>query len=256
MCEAFYESIEMLQADLDIESHPLIEKTVNNKLLVLAAGLGFSHYLIRITSYASWTLIGLQNAAHLMDVALFRQLPHWARYGIYNDNNWLITPLVAGSMNVSSFQKPVIDGKTIDTCVPRLAALLTMKLPGRSGGLTVSSAQTSLLDVATTIMKASGVDGRFPGRPIQEKIGPIDAFPQPASFAGLPVRDGDSIRKKRRKHRSWELQIPDFIALLRADLMYVRVALRTYKVCSSPRRMSSPFTVVFSPFDTAFFPFV
>ena len=200
------------------------------------------------------------NAAHLMDVALFRQLPHWARYGIYNDNNWLITPLVAGPMNVSSFQKkaffddyvgsifvgdsqpayhflhlipphppyvtradgsyagrvlpntrenylnearailklflkllnrlkelnlydssliilqgdhgsqisPVIDGKTIDTCVPRLAALLTMKLPGRSGALTVSSAQTSLLDVATTIMKASGVDGRFPGRPIFE----------------------------------------------------------------------------------------
>ena len=210
------------------------------------------------------------SAAHLMDVALFRQLPHWARYGIYNDNNWLITPLVAGHRSVSSFQKkaffndyagniivgdsqpayhflhlipphppyvtradgsyagrvlpntrenylnearailklflkllnrlkelnlydssliilqgdhgsqiaPVIDGKTIDTCVPRLAALLTMKLPGRSGALTVSSAQTSLLDIATTIMNASGVDGGFPGRPIFE-ISPSEVRSRP-----------------------------------------------------------------------------
>ena len=200
------------------------------------------------------------DAARLMDVALFRQFPHWARYGIYNNNNWLITPLVSGSMNVSSFQKkaffndyvksifvgdsqlayhflhlmpphppyvtrtdgsyagrvlpntrenylnearailklflkllnrlkelnlydssliilqgdhgsqisPVINGKTIATCVPRLAALLTMKLPERSGVLTVSSAQTSLLDIATTIMKAIGINDRFPGRPIFE----------------------------------------------------------------------------------------
>ena len=34
MCEAFYESIEMFQADLDIWSHPLIEETVNNKLFL------------------------------------------------------------------------------------------------------------------------------------------------------------------------------------------------------------------------------
>ena len=210
------------------------------------------------------------SAAHLMDVALFRQLPHWARYGIYNDNNWLITPLVAGHRSVSSFQKkaffndyagnvfvgdsqpayhflhlipphppyvtradgsyagrvlpntrenylnearailklflkllnrlkelnlydsslivlqgdhgsqipPVIDGKTIETCVPRLAALLTMKLPGRSGALTVSRAQTSLLDIAATIMKASGVDGGFPGRPVFE-ISPGEARSRP-----------------------------------------------------------------------------
>ncbi len=210
------------------------------------------------------------SAAHLMDVALFRQLPHWARQGIYNDNNWLITPLVAGHRNVSSFQKkaffnhyagnvfvgdpqpayhflhlipphppyvtladgsyagrvlpttrenylnearailklflkllnrlkelnlydsslivlqgdhgsqiaPVIDGKTIEPCVPRLAALLTMKLPGGSGALTVSRAQTSLLDIPATIMKASGVDGRFPGRPLFE-ISPSEARSRP-----------------------------------------------------------------------------
>ncbi|MDE2667093.1 MAG: sulfatase-like hydrolase/transferase [Acidobacteriota bacterium] len=210
------------------------------------------------------------SAAHLMDVALFRQLPHWARYGVYNDNNWLITPLVAGHRSVSSFQKkaffndyagnvfvgdsqpayhflhlipphppyvtrddgsyagrvlpntrenyrnearailklflkllnrlkelnlydsslivlqgdhgsqipPVIDGETIETCVPRLAALLTMKLPGSSGALTVSRAQTSLLDIAATIMKASGVDGGFPGRPIFE-ISPREARSRP-----------------------------------------------------------------------------
>ena len=210
------------------------------------------------------------SAAHLMDVALFRQLPHWARYGVYNDNNWLITPLVAGHRSVSSFQKkaffndyagnvfvgdsqpayhflhlipphppyvtrddgsyagrvlpntrenyrnearailklflkllnrlkelnlydsslivlqgdhgsqipPVIDGETIETCVPRLAALLTMKLPGSSGALTVSRAQTSLLDIAATIMKASGVDEGFPGRPIFE-ISPREARSRP-----------------------------------------------------------------------------
>lgn len=210
------------------------------------------------------------SAARLMDVALFRQLPHWARHRIYNDDNWWITPLVAGHRSVLSFQKkaffddyaenvfvgdsqpayhflhllpphppyvtradgsyagrvlpntrenylnearailklflkllnrlkelnlydsslivlqgdhgsqiaPVIDGKTIEPCAPRLAALLTMKLPGKSGALAVSRAQTSLLDIAATIMKASGVDGRFPGRPVFE-ISPREARSRP-----------------------------------------------------------------------------
>ena len=200
------------------------------------------------------------NAARLMDVALFRQSPHWIRHRIYNDNNWFITPFVAGSGHVSSLREkaffsdylqhivvgdsqpayhflhlwpphppyvtrsdgsyagrvlpntrenyrnearailklflkllerlkelnlydrslivlqgdhgsqipPFVDGKTVDTCVSRMVALLTVKLPGSSGPLTVSSAHTSVLDIATTIMRAAGAEGRFPGRPIFE----------------------------------------------------------------------------------------
>ncbi len=200
------------------------------------------------------------NAARLMDVALFRQSPHWIRHRIYNDNNWFITPFVAGSGHVSSLREkaffsdylqhifvgdsqpayhflhlwpphppyvtrsdgsyagrvlpntrenyrnearailklflkllerlkelnlydrslivlqgdhgsqipPFVDGKTVDTCVSRMVALLTVKLPGSSGPLTVSSAHTSVLDIATTIMREAGAEGRFPGRPIFE----------------------------------------------------------------------------------------
>ena len=200
------------------------------------------------------------NAARLMDVALFRQSPHWVRRRIYNDNNWLLTRMVAGSSIFPSLRQkaffndylehifvgdpqpayhflhlwpphppyvtrsdgsyagralpntrenyrnearailklfmkllerlkdlnlydrsliilqadhgsqisPVIDGKTVDTCVPRVAALLTVKLPGSSGALTVSSAPTSNLDIAATIIEASGVEGRFPGRSVFE----------------------------------------------------------------------------------------
>ena len=200
------------------------------------------------------------NAARLMDVALFRQSPHWIRHRIYNDNNWFITPFVAGSGHVSSLREkaffsdylqhifvgdsqpayhflhlwpphppyvtrsdgsyagrvlpstrenyrnearailklflkllerlkelnlydrslivlqgdhgsqipPFVDGKTVDTCVSRMVALLTVKLPGSTGPLTVSSAHTSVLDIATTIMRAAGAEGRFPGRPIFE----------------------------------------------------------------------------------------
>ena len=63
---------------------------------------------------------------------------------------------------------PVIDGREIATCVPRMAALLTVKLPGSSGSLTVSSAPTSVSDIAATIMGAAGADLRFPGRSIFE----------------------------------------------------------------------------------------
>ena len=200
------------------------------------------------------------NAARLIDVTLFRQSPHWVRHRIYNDNNWTIAPLVAGSGSSSSLREkaffndylqhiivgdsqpayhflhllpphppyvtrsdgsyagrilpntrenyrnearailklflklldrlkelnlydrsliilqgdhgsqipPVVDGKTVDTCVPRVAALLTVKLPGSSGDLTVSSAPTSILDLATTIMRAAAAEGRFPGRSIFE----------------------------------------------------------------------------------------
>ncbi len=202
----------------------------------------------------------LLNAARLMDVALFRQSPHWIRRGIYNDNNWFLTPLLAGSSGFASLREkaffndylqnifvgdsqpayhflhlwpphppyitrsdgryagralpntrdnyrneargiltlfvkllerlkelrlydsslivlqgdhgsqilPVVDGKPVDTCVPRVAALLTVKLPGSTGGLTVSSAPTSILDIATTVMTAAGAEGRFPGRSIFE----------------------------------------------------------------------------------------
>ena len=37
-----------------------------------------------------WKEIVHANAARLLNVALFRQAPHWVRKQIYNDNNWFI----------------------------------------------------------------------------------------------------------------------------------------------------------------------
>ena len=200
------------------------------------------------------------SAARLLDVALFRQSPHWIRIGIYNDNNWFIPSRVDRPAKVSSFQRkaffldyirnieasdsgpayhfihlmpphppyvtrrdgsyagevlantrenyknearailelfldlvdrlkelrlydsslillqgdhgsqiyPVVDGKVIHTCQPRMAALLTVKLPGTSGPFKVSSAPTSLLDIPSTIMNAVQVENDLPGRSVFE----------------------------------------------------------------------------------------
>jgi len=186
-----------------------------------------------------------QNAALLLDLALFRSTPHFIRKMLYDDGNWFMLPIVRGEMQVPSFQEktffrdytkglkhgsnkpayhfihmtpphppyvtlasggyaggilpntrenylnesqaitelvvqyieklkslsvyddaliilqgdhgsqinPVINGNEIQTCVPRLPALLLIKPPGNNGLLKVSHTPTSLLDVAPTILK-------------------------------------------------------------------------------------------------------
>lgn len=51
---------------------------------------------------------------------------------------------------------PVVDGKEIDMCLPRLPALLAVKPPGAVGNLTISNTQTSILDIAPTILAYAG----------------------------------------------------------------------------------------------------
>ncbi len=60
------------------------------------------------------------------------------------------------------------NGERIETCLPRMAALLTVKLPSSSGPLRVSRAPTSLLDVAPTVLKAAGLDGEATGSSVFE----------------------------------------------------------------------------------------
>ena len=224
------------------------------------------------------------NAARLLDGALFRQSPHCVRKQIYNDNNWLVTPLVSGSETVPSLQEkvffrnyiqnihvtdskpayhfmhlipphppyvtrrdgsyagsvlsntrdnyksearailklfldllnrlrqlglyessliilqgdhgsqiaPIVDGKEIETCAPRLAALLTVKLPGSSGPLKVSNAPTSLLDIPATVMKVVGIDSVFPGSSVFE----IDSTqPRRRHFVEYHGGDGPEITR-------------------------------------------------------------
>ncbi len=46
-----------------------------------------------------------QNAAHLFDVVLFRQFPHFLRKKIYNNNNWLASAIVSAPLSAASFQQ-------------------------------------------------------------------------------------------------------------------------------------------------------
>ncbi len=200
------------------------------------------------------------EAARLFDVALFREVPHFLRKRVYNENNWLWTAQVENPRNVESFQQraffsdyiarihpagpkpayhfihlspphppyvtlrdgtyagkvlpnkranyvnearatlrlfvrllrrlkklglydsscivlqgdhgsvisPRINGKDIDPCLPRLAALLTIKPPHSSGPLRVSTAQTSVMDIPATITHVARVQAGFPGVDVLE----------------------------------------------------------------------------------------
>ena len=54
---------------------------------------------------------------------------------------------------------PIINGEEIEVCLPRLPALLALKPPGASGDLKISDSQTSLLDIAPTVLES--VDERM-----------------------------------------------------------------------------------------------
>jgi len=193
-----------------------------------------------------------QNAAQLMDIALFRSSPHFLRKILYNDGDWFLLPIVRGEMRVPSFQEkafladytqglkpgsdtpayhfihitpphppyvtladggyagnilantrenflnesraalelvvryieklkslgvydnalivlqgdhgsqinPLINGKEIQPCLPRLPALLAIKSPGAEGLLKTSDVPTSLLDIAPTILKVLKHEGK------------------------------------------------------------------------------------------------
>lgn len=185
-----------------------------------------------------------QNAAQLLDIALFRSSPHFLRKTLYDDGNWFLLPMVRGKMQDRSFQEkaffrdytqglklggetpayhfihlmpphppyvtlangdyagkvlpntrehymnesraiiklivqyieklkslgvyndsmivlqgdhgsqiyPEVNGAKIKTCMSRMPALLTVKPPQGEGRLEISSAPTSLLDVAPTVL--------------------------------------------------------------------------------------------------------
>jgi len=52
--------------------------------------------------------------------------------------------------------KPIVNGEEIDVCLRRSAALLAIKPPAATGILKVSNTQTSILDIAPTILAYSG----------------------------------------------------------------------------------------------------
>lgn len=210
-----------------------------------------NYYKIPSTYNGTFEDLKNQNAAQLMDVALFRSAPHLLRKFLYDDGNWLLLPIVRGEIAVPSFQEkaflkdyiegikigndtpayhfihimpphppyvtledgsyagevlpntrenfvnqsrsvivlirqfiaklkslgiyndalivlqgdhgsvinPVIDGKEIKPCLPRLPALLAIKSPGNKGTLKVSDTPTTLLDIAPTILQMVGGDG-------------------------------------------------------------------------------------------------
>lgn len=68
----------------------------------------YSNYY-RIPSTYKGTVKDLvtQNAAQLLDVALFRSAPHFLRKAIHDDGNWFLLPTVRGDMQVRSFQEKV-----------------------------------------------------------------------------------------------------------------------------------------------------
>jgi len=195
-----------------------------------------------------------QNAAQLLDIALFRSAPHFLRKALYNGGEWFLLPrlMVVRDMPVRSFQEktffsdytkglelggdipayhfihmmpphppyvtlangsyagrilpntrenylnesraiielvvqninklkslgvyddsmiilqgdhgsqinPVVNGNQIQTCVSRIPTLLAIKPSRGNGSLKTSSAPTSLLDVAPTILSTLGHVGQ------------------------------------------------------------------------------------------------
>ena len=195
-----------------------------------------------------------QNAAQLLDIALFRSAPHFLRKALYNDGEWFLLArvMVGRDMPVRSFQEkaffrsytknlklggdtpayhfihmvsphppyvtlangsyagqilpntrehylnesraiiklvvqyinklkslgvygdsmiilqgdhgsqisPVVNGNKIQTCVSRMPALLAIKPSRGDGSLKISSAPTSLLDIAPTILSTLGHEGQ------------------------------------------------------------------------------------------------
>jgi hypothetical protein len=199
-----------------------------------------------------------RNAALLFDVALFRQVPHFLRRLVYNQNNWFITARISEPENIPSIQQKIFfrdyiekmnvgidtpayhflhlwpphppyvtdkdghyagavlpntrdnyknearaillifrdlldrlkrlgiydntmiilqgdhgsgvnlmrDGKNLDFVPTRLAALLAIKRRNAHAPLTISNAQTSLSDIANTVMEAEGLPLSFPGNSV------------------------------------------------------------------------------------------
>jgi hypothetical protein len=61
---------------------------------------------------------------------------------------------------------PMMDGKSLDFMPTRLAALLAIKRRGAHGPMMISNAQTSVTDVARSIMEAEGISSSFPGNSV------------------------------------------------------------------------------------------
>ena len=66
-----------------------------------------NYYRIPSTYKGTVEDLNTQNAAQLLDVALFRSVPHFLRKAIYDDGNWFLLPTVRGDMQVRSFQEKV-----------------------------------------------------------------------------------------------------------------------------------------------------
>lgn len=199
-----------------------------------------------------------RNAAVLLDIALFRQVPHLLRKRVYNENNWFVTAWTVDPSSSLSFRqkvffrdyienlnvgeekpayhflhlwpphppyvtnedgsyagkvlpntrenyknesrsilmlfvelleklrqagiydetlivlqgdhggltKPLIDGKSLDFMLTRLPALLAIKRRESRGPIEVSNAQTSLSDIARTVLEAEGLQSSFPGHSV------------------------------------------------------------------------------------------
>jgi hypothetical protein len=74
--------------------------------------------------------------------------------GVYEDSLIILQGDHGSQIN------PVVQGKEIQTCVSRMAALLAVKPPRNEGLVKVSNAPTSLLDVAPTILKVVDEEGQ------------------------------------------------------------------------------------------------
>jgi len=70
--------------------------------------------------------------------------------GVYDDALIIIQGDHGSQIN------PVVNGQEVSACLPRLPALLTVKPPGAKGALKISETQTSILDIAPTVLKFAG----------------------------------------------------------------------------------------------------
>jgi len=64
-----------------------------------------NYYEIPSTYNGTQTDLRNQNAAQLLDIALFRSAPHFLRKVLYDNGHWFLLPIVRGDMQAPSFQE-------------------------------------------------------------------------------------------------------------------------------------------------------
>lgn len=92
---------------------------------MLKSGHYTNAYVIPFDTHASSDELSMNAATHLLDMSLFRVLPHWLKRTVYNDQKWLLGSTLGNSEYLgllyfahTAFLNHLIDDMTVDRDAP------------------------------------------------------------------------------------------------------------------------------------------